>query len=89
MHESPKPAPTAARDARTRAIRTLLHGLAVTVLVGAASAVSGLATDGGVLTLATVATSAGTGALMAAAAYVHRRVSGAPLNPKPVPGDQG
>ena len=76
MHEAPKSEPTPARDARTRAVRTLLQALAVTVLVGAATAVSELATDGGVLTLATVATAAGTGALMAAAAYVQRRVEG-------------
>jgi len=76
MHESPNPTPTAERDARSRALRTLLHALAVTVLVGAATAVSELAVDGGVLTLATVATAAGTGALMAAAAYVQRRIEG-------------
>lgn len=74
MHEAPTPAPTAERDARTRAARTLFHGLAVTVLVGAATAVSELAVDGGVLTLATVGTAAGTGALMAVAAYVQRRM---------------
>ena len=76
MHEAPTPAVTPERDARSRAARTLLHGLAVTVLVGAATAVSELATDGGVLTLATVGTAAGTGALMAVAAYVQRRVEG-------------
>lgn len=76
MHEAPTPAVTPERDARSRAARTLLHGLAVTVLVGAATAVTELATDGGVLTLATVGTAAGTGALMAVAAYVQRRVEG-------------
>lgn len=74
MHEAPKPAPTTERDARTRAARSLFQALAVTVLVGAATAVSELATTDSVLTLATVATAAGTGALMAVAAYVQRRV---------------
>ena len=76
VHEAPTPAPTAARDARSRGARTLLQALAVTVIVGAATAVAELATDGGVLTLATVATTAGTGALMAAAAWVQRKVEG-------------
>ena len=71
MHEAPTTAAPA--DARSRAARTLLQALAVTVLVGAATAVTELATDGGVLTLATVGTAAGTGALMAVAAYVQRR----------------
>lgn len=75
-HEAPTPEPTAARDARTRAVRSLLQALAVTVIVGAATAVYQLAADGGALTLATVATAAGTGGLMAAAAYVQRRVEG-------------
>ena len=73
-HEAPTPAPTAERDARTRAVRSLVQALAVTVLVGAATAVSELATDSGALTLATVGTAAGTGALMAVAAYVQRRM---------------
>ncbi|MFF8768480.1 hypothetical protein ACF07Q_28530 [Nocardiopsis dassonvillei] len=73
-HAAPTPASTPERDARARALRTLLQGLVVTVLVGAATAVSELASDGGVLTLATVATTAGTGALMAVAAYVQRRL---------------
>lgn len=72
MHEAPTPA--TGQDARSRAARTLLQALAVTVLVGAATAVSELATDGGVLTLATVGTAAGTGALMAVAAYIQRRL---------------
>jgi hypothetical protein len=73
-HAAPTPELTPERDARSRAVRTLLQGLAVTVLVGAATAVSELATDGSVLTLATVATAAGTGALMAVTAYVQRRL---------------
>lgn len=76
MHESPTPAPTPARDARTRALRTLLQGLAVTALVGAATAVYQLATTGDALTLATVGTSALTGAGMAVAAWVQRRLEG-------------
>lgn len=72
MHEAPKP--TVETDARSRGLRTLAQALAVTVLVGAATAVSDLVTDGGVLTLATVGTAAGTGALMAVAAYVQRRL---------------
>lgn len=74
MHEAPTPAPTDAREARTRAVRTLAQALAVTVLVGAATAITELATTDSVLTLATVATAAGTGALMAVAAYVQRRL---------------
>ncbi|GAA0989279.1 hypothetical protein GCM10009551_045930 [Nocardiopsis tropica] len=76
MHEAPAPSPTPVRDARTRALRTLLQGVAVTVLVGAATAVAQLATDGSVLSLATVVTAAGTGAGMALAAYVQRRLEG-------------
>lgn len=76
MHANPTPAPTPARDARSRALRTLLQGVAVTVLVGAATAVAQLAADGSVLTLATVVTAAGTGAGMALAAYVQRRLEG-------------
>lgn len=72
MHESPTPEPTTERDARSRGLRTLVQALAVTLLVGAATAVTELATAGGVLTLATVGTAAGTGALMAVAAYVQR-----------------
>lgn len=74
MHEAPKPAPTPERDARTRAARSLFQALVVTVLVGAATAITELATDGGLPALATVATAAGTGALMAVAAYVQRRL---------------
>ena len=79
-HASPTPTPGSraetSQDARSRSLRTLLQALAVTVIVGAATAVAELATDGGVLTLATVATPAGTGALMAAAAWVQRKLEG-------------
>ena len=74
MHEAPTPALTPERDARSRALRTLLQALAVTVLVGAATAITELATTDSMLTLATVGTAAGTGALMAVAAYVQRRL---------------
>lgn len=74
MHEAPTPAPTAERDARTRGLRSLAQALAVTVLVGASTAIYQLAATGDALTLATVGTAAGTGALMAVAAYVQRRL---------------
>lgn len=70
-HHAPKPTEDQV-DARARAGRTLLHALAVTVLVGAATGVYQLAADGAALSLATVGTAAGTGALMALAAYVQR-----------------
>jgi len=75
-HQAPAPDPTPARDARSRALRTLLQGVAVTVIVGAATAVAQAATDGSVLTLATVVTAACTGAGMALAAWVQRRLEG-------------
>lgn len=70
-HHAPTPTEDQV-DARSRAGRTLLHALAVTVLVGAATGVYQLAADGAALSLATVGTAAGTGALMALAAYVQR-----------------
>ncbi|WP_152476612.1 hypothetical protein [Nocardiopsis salina] len=70
-HTGPAPAPD---DAATRTWRTLLQALAVTAVVGAATAVTQLVGDGDALTLATVATTAGTGALMAVGAWVHRKL---------------
>lgn len=61
-------------DAAERTWRTALQALAVTAIVGAATAVTQTLSDGDVLTLATVATTAGTGALMAVGAWVHRRL---------------
>lgn len=61
-------------DAAERTWRTALQALAVTAIVGAATAVTQGLGDGDVLTLATVATTAGTGALMAVGAWVHRRL---------------
>ncbi|MFE3461382.1 hypothetical protein ACFXKD_27880 [Nocardiopsis aegyptia] len=78
MHEAPKPLPgTPAadrRDAIMRMVRTLGQALAVTVLIGASTAVYQLSQSGDVLTLATVGTAAGSGALMAAAAWAQRRL---------------
>lgn len=70
-HEAPKVVPD---DATERTWRTLVHALAVTAVVGAATAVYQLAASGDALTLVTVATTAGSGALMAAGAWVHRTV---------------
>lgn len=61
-------------DAASRTWRTLVQALAVTALVGAATAVTQAVGDGDALTLTTVATTAGTGALMAVGAWVHRRL---------------
>lgn len=77
-HESPTPilgsAAEARQDARLRALRTVAHALAVTALVGASTAVYQLAAGGEALDLVTVGTTAGTGALMAVGAWVHRRL---------------
>ena len=75
-HEAPVPALTPERDARTRAARSALQALAVTAIVGAATAVYQLAGDGDALTLVTVATTAGSGALMAVGAWAHRKLEG-------------
>ncbi|WP_116248162.1 hypothetical protein [Nocardiopsis sp. FIRDI 009] len=77
VHESPTPVPgtpSADRaDARSRGWRTLAQAAAVTALVGAATAVAELVGSDS-LSLTTVATAAGTGALMALAAWAQRRM---------------
>lgn len=63
-------------DAGSRSFRTLMQAAAMTVAVGAATAVYQVAADGDVLTLATVGTAAASGALTALAAFVHRKIDG-------------
>lgn len=74
VHSAPTPASTPERDARSRALRSLLQAVAVTALVGAGTAVYQLSAGGDTLSLATVATTAGSGALMAVGAWVHRKL---------------
>lgn len=77
VNENPKSGASETKaDARSRALRSLGQAAAVTALVGAATAVYELTLGGEALTLATVATAAGTGALMAVAAWVQRRLEG-------------
>lgn len=61
-------------DARKRGLRSVFQALAITVLVGAAAGVDAMVEAGDVVTLTTVGTAAGVGALMALTAWVQRRL---------------
>jgi len=76
MHEAPTPAPTPARDARTRAARTLLQGAASTVLVAVAAVVIDTVTPGSIIDWPTLGVAAATAAGTALAAWVQRRLEG-------------
>lgn len=61
-------------EAKDRTKRTALQAVIVTLVIGAAAGVTELAGDAGMPDLSTVATAGATGALMAVAAYVQRRM---------------
>ena len=70
-HEAP--ADESTKDATNRSLRTLVQGLAVTLVVGAATGVYQLVEGGDALSWGTVLTAAGTGALMAGVAWIQRK----------------
>jgi len=76
MHEAPTPAPTPARDARTRALRTVVQGAASTVLVAVAAVVVDTVTPGSIIDWTTLGVAAATAAGTALAAWVQRRLEG-------------
>ncbi|MFC7328152.1 hypothetical protein [Marinactinospora rubrisoli] len=79
-HSSPTPVPGSRAevraDARSRAWRTTLQGLAAVVLVAVAGAVTNSVIAGAVIDWPVLGAAAGTAALTAVAAYVQRRVEG-------------
>jgi len=76
MHEAPTPAPTPERDARSRALRTVLQGAASTILVAAAALTVDTVTPGEVIEWGAYGLAAATAAGTALAAYVQRRLEG-------------
>lgn len=76
MHESPKPAPTPARDARTRAVRTVVQGLISVALVAVAGFTLDTATPGEAIEWGAYAMGGATALGTAVAAYVQRILEG-------------
>lgn len=76
MHESAKPAPTAARDARTRALRTVVQGLISVALVAVAAFTVDTVTPGEAIEWGAYALGGATALGTAVAAYVQRILEG-------------
>lgn len=76
MHEAPTPAPTPARDARTRALRTVVQGLISVALVAIAAFTLDTVTPGEVIEWGAYALGGATALGTAVAAYVQRILEG-------------
>ncbi len=76
MHEAPKPAPTTARDARSRGARTLLQGALAVVVVAVAAFTVDTVTPGELIEWPAYGLGAATAAGTALAAWVQRTLEG-------------